>query len=95
MEGAHQWLPTLMIGPGIIACDREANARIAALSVDYAALCASVGVPYLEIAPLLAASPTWSEEAMAGDGAHPNRGGYGIVAEAVSGWSAWRAWVGR
>jgi len=95
LSAAHRWLPTLMIGPGPIACELDANARIAALSSDYAALCARIGVPYLEIVRLLTASSTWSEEAMAGDGAHPNRGGYTVVADAVAGWSAWRAWVER
>src|SRR5262249_24732386 len=48
LEAAPRWLPTLMIGPSTIACDREANARILGLSADYAALCARIGVPYLE-----------------------------------------------
>jgi lysophospholipase L1-like esterase len=95
LEAAQRWLPTLMVGPGTIACDGEANARIFALSRDYAALCARIGVPYLEIARLLMASPTWSEEAMAGDGAHPNRRGYAMVADAVWAWNAWRAWTVR
>jgi lysophospholipase L1-like esterase len=93
LGAAHGWLPTLMIGPAPIADDREANARIRALSADYAKLCQRIGVPYLEIFELLLASTTWIEEALAGDGAHPNRGGYAIVAAAVSEWSAWRAWI--
>jgi lysophospholipase L1-like esterase/GNAT superfamily N-acetyltransferase len=93
LEAAHRWLPTLMVGPSIIAGDQEANARIAALSADYANLCERIGVPYLEICRVLAASPTWLREALAGDGAHPNREGYSIVADAVSGWSSWRRWV--
>jgi acyl-CoA thioesterase I len=93
LTDASRWLPTLMMGPGIIACDREANARIRALSSAYEELCARLAVPYLEIGRLLVASPAWSEEALAGDGAHPNRNGYALVAEAFSQWSAWRRWV--
>jgi lysophospholipase L1-like esterase len=92
LDAAQRWLPTLMIGPAIVADDREANARICALSADYAKVCERIGVPYLEICHLLLASPTWTREALAGDGAHPNRGGYAIVADAVSGWSGWRSW---
>jgi acyl-CoA thioesterase-1 len=93
LDTARRWLPTLMIGPGIIANHSEANARICALSADYAKLCERVGVPYLEICRLLLASPTWTREALAGDGAHPNRDGYTIVADAVSDWPSWRSWI--
>jgi lysophospholipase L1-like esterase len=93
LDTAHRWLPTLMIGPGIIASHDEANARICALSAEYAALCERIGVPYLEVCRLMLASPTWSREALAGDGAHPNRGGYALVADAVSNWRPWRSWI--
>jgi acyl-CoA thioesterase-1 len=93
LGAAQRWLPTLMIGPGIVADDREANERIRSLSADYAELCEQIDVPYLEICELLLASPTWTQEALAGDGAHPNRGGYTIAARAVSNWRSWRNWV--
>jgi acyl-CoA thioesterase I len=92
LREAQRWLPTLMVGPGIVADDREVNARICELSADYAKVCEQFGVPYLEICRLLLASPTWTREALASDGAHPNRGGYAIVADAVSEWSDWRDW---
>ena len=41
LDTARRWLPTLMIGPGIIASDREANARVRALSADYAGVSAA------------------------------------------------------
>lgn len=94
LDAAHRWLPTLMVGPGIIASDREASARICALSADYARLCQRIGVPYLPLCELLLAFPIWSEEALARDGAHPNREGYRRVADAVSTWPAWRSWIG-
>jgi len=90
---ARRWVPTLMVGPSIVADDPGANARVSRLSNALATLCERIGVPYLEIAPLLAASPTWTEEALAADGAHPNRGGYALVAGAVSRWPSWRAWL--
>jgi lysophospholipase L1-like esterase len=93
LDAASRWRPTLMIGPGIVADDREANACICALSTHYATLCQRIGVPYLEICRLLLASPVWTQEALAGDGAHPNRGGYALVANAVSNWGPWRSWM--
>ncbi len=93
LAAARRWLPTLMIGPAIIVSDGAANARICALSADYAELCQRIGVPYLEICRLLLASPTWTQEAFAGDSAHPNRDGYAIVADAVSNWQSWRSWI--
>ncbi len=93
LVAARRWLPTLMIGPGVMASDHEANARIRALSAAYAELCERIVVPYFDIGELLLASPTWTEEALAGDGAHPNRGGYAIVADAVSKWRPWRDWM--
>src|SRR5262249_18408161 len=93
LVAARRWLPTLMIGPGIIADHREANARVLALSADYANLCERIGVPYLDICEPTSATSTWSDEALAGDGAHPNRGGYAIVADAIASWPAWRKWI--
>jgi lysophospholipase L1-like esterase len=90
---AHSWRPTLMVGPGVVSDHAEANARICALSTLYAALCDRIGVPYLEICRALLASATWSREARAGDGAHPNRGGYVLLADMVSDWSSWRSWI--
>lgn len=93
LEAAHRWLPTLVIGPAILADDPKANIRIAELSADYARLCGRIGIPYLEICHLLAASPVWGREASAGDGAHPNRGGYAVVADAIGQWTPWRKWT--
>lgn len=93
LDAARRWVPTLMIGPAIVASDREANSRVCALSAEYATLCERVGVPYLEICRLLLDSAAWTQEALAGDGAHPNRVGYTIVADAISTWRPWRSWL--
>ncbi len=95
LDAARRWLPTLMIGPGIIADSPEVSARIGELSDDYAKLCARIEVPYLDICRLLLDSPTWSREALAGDGAHPNAGGYAIIADAVASWAHWRGWISQ
>jgi acyl-CoA thioesterase I len=93
LKAASNWLPTLMIGPFSIIGEPDANDRIGALSADYAKLCDRLAVPYLEIFRLTLSSPLWMQEVIAGDGAHPNRGGYTLVADAVVNWSAWRAWI--
>ena len=88
---AQSWLPTLMVGP-IIVGDPDADARVASLSAGYASLCAALTIPYLEVFHLAAASETWRREIAAGDGAHPNAAGYGIISAAVAQWPAWQAW---
>jgi acyl-CoA thioesterase-1 len=93
LHEAQSWLPTLMIGPGIIADDMNSNARICSLSADYQRLCERIGVPYLELCHLLLQSSVWTKEALAGDGAHPNRNGYTIAADAVRKWHYWREWM--
>ncbi len=91
LANAQSWLPTLMVGP-IIGGDRDADARIASLSADFASLCAALQIPYLELFRLAARSETWMREIAAGDGAHPNAGGYSIISEAVERWPAWQVW---
>jgi acyl-CoA thioesterase-1 len=95
LNAARDWLPTLMIGPTSAVGSADANDRIGALSAQYASLCELLRIPYLDICRLTLASPVWTQEALAGDGAHPNRGGYSLVADAVSQWSSWRAWISR
>ena len=84
--------PTLMVGPLPVG-DAATDRRIAALSTEFATLCAGLGVPYLDLFDLVAASPVWSREVAQGDGAHPNTGGYGEVAEAFILWAPWRRWI--
>jgi acyl-CoA thioesterase I len=93
LQAARDWLPALMVGPASVADDARANERICALSARYASTCEAVHIPYLEVCRLTLASPVWTLEALAGDGAHPNRGGYALVADAVTHWPAWRAWI--
>jgi len=75
LQAARDWLPTLMIGPASVADGADANERICALSAEYTGLCESLRIPFLEVCRLTLSSPVWTQEALAGDGAHPNRGG--------------------
>lgn len=85
--------PTLMVGPAPVAGDAAHDARAAALAPALGSVCAEFGVPYLDWHRALAVDPTWREEVLAGDGAHPNSGGYGRAAELVEAWPAWRGWI--
>ncbi|BBK31364.1 lysophospholipase L1-like esterase [Stella humosa] len=84
--------PTLMVGPFPI-CDPAVDRRTALLSAELAALCARLGVPFLEVFAIAAGSAAWVGEVAAGDGAHPNAGGYALVAQAFDLWPAWRRWL--
>lgn len=85
--------PTLMVGPpatGNAALDH----RVEALSGRLASLCGDLDVPYLPIFETTAQSEAWRREAAQGDGTHPNREGYALIAGAVLAWQPWRDWVG-
>ncbi len=92
LTAARASRPTLMLGPLPVG-DAAADRRIADLSSGFAALCARIGIPYLSLFDVVAASRTWAREVAAGDGAHPNAGGYAEVADAFMQWAAWRRWV--
>ncbi|MEQ8348119.1 MAG: GDSL-type esterase/lipase family protein [Sneathiellaceae bacterium] len=91
LAAARAGWPVLMVGPPPVG-DGAADRRIAALSDAQAELCGRLGLPFLEVFTPLAATAAWREEAAAGDGAHPNGGGYGALAGLVAGWAAWQAW---
>lgn len=90
LTAAKAWRPTLMIGPPPLS-DPAADARLRALSQDLAQLCAGLAVPFLDVSDSLGASP-WTADAVSGDGAHPNRGGYAALAAVIGAWAGWRAW---
>lgn len=91
LTAAKAWLPTLMVGPLPVG-DKDVDTRVAALSAAFAPLCAPIGLPYLEVFHVAAASAAWVREAVAGDGSHPYAHGYAIVGEAIQRWPAWQAW---
>jgi len=94
LMAAVAWRPTLMVGP-LPICDVAVDRRTRQLSGDFATLCAHLRVPYLDVFDLAAASDTWTREVAAGDGAHPNEGGYAVIAGVVENWTCWRAWIDR
>jgi lysophospholipase L1-like esterase len=85
---------TLVVGPPPIA-EGAQNERIARLSAAFSQVCAAEGVLYLDVFSPLARSGIWRAEVLAGDGAHPNAGGYQELASLVGQWSAWQAWWPR
>lgn len=85
--------PTLMLGPVPLPLLPGADAGIAALSRDLAALAAGLAIPYFDLFTPLAAIDLWRREVSLGDGAHPGAAGYALIAELVEGWAAWREWL--
>jgi lysophospholipase L1-like esterase len=83
-------LPVLVVGPPP-ANDDDQQERIVRLSARFAEVAEERGVPYVDVAGRLRASSTWIREAQAGDGAHPGRSGYALLAELVM--EPWLAWL--
>ena len=94
LEAAGARAPTLMVGPPPVGT-AAADARGATLSADLAGLCGALSIPFLPVAGSLSGCRQWREEAAAGDGAHPNMGGYAALAALVAAWPAWQDWTGR
>ncbi len=89
---ALAWRPTLMIGPPSTA-DAELDLRVRRLSDRIGLLCHDLRVPFLSSWDHVANSDAWRQEALRGDGVHPNREGYALLFSLVSSWPAWRDWV--
>jgi len=90
VDAPKAW-PTLLVGPLPIADDPVANKRIADLSRQAGVFARAHRVPYLDVFSKVHGSPLWQEECEAGDGVHPNSGGYKLVADLVENWGAWQA----
>lgn len=101
---AKDWLPTLWIGPPPVNDDdmpfssapgRErflSSSRNVQLSDMFQDVAADLGVPYLDIFTLLSGHSDWPKYYTKGDGVHPTRDGYAIMADHIIGWDAWRKW---
>lgn len=74
-------MPAFVVGPPPVGDMPEADARLAALSEEFGEICADRGVPFVETLTVLSAGGAWSEEASAGDGSHPQDGGYEQLAQ--------------
>lgn len=99
---AAAWKPVLWVGPTPVVDEDQpfrsaagvdyhfSSPRIAELSDWYASVANELGVPYLDLFTPLSASADWPESFRHGDGVHPREPGYALIAERVTGWSAWR-----
>lgn len=94
LEQARTLAPILLIGPAPIADTPAADSQLQALCGMMAACAGRLGIAYLPIFAALRQNPTWMDEALAADGAHPAAGGYAALADLVRGWSAWQDWFG-
>ena len=84
--------PTAMLGPPWTSVE-DVDEGNGVLSRKLGELCEEIGVPFLSLYEKLKGNEVWAREAEAGDGIHPNAGGYGLISKAVAEWSAWERFV--
>lgn len=92
LSEAKAWLPTVMVGPPPTS-EPVLNDRVRPLCRQFNDLCRELEVPYLPVFDTLIDNPTWMHEVTAGDGAHPNVGGYTALARLIENWEPWRGWL--
>ena len=93
LDWSRERYPTLMVGPPPLVSDTGHDMRVGAISAALVRLCAELSVPFLDLHGPLSNDATWRAETVAGDGAHPNAGGYARAAALVEAWEPWRAWT--
>ncbi|MEV4976430.1 GDSL-type esterase/lipase family protein [Streptomyces scopuliridis] len=92
-ESRRQAIAPMVVGPPpVIDAGEQHLRRITELAGKMAALCQSRGVPFIATTRDLANDPTWTQEAIAGDGGHPGSGGYQKLADIILG-SQWHEWI--
>jgi lysophospholipase L1-like esterase len=89
---AKEMWPTAMLGPPWTSV-KDIDERNGVLSSKLAELCKEIDVPFLPLYQKLEGNGVWAKEAEAGDGIHPNAGGYGLISKAVAEWDAWEKFV--
>jgi acyl-CoA thioesterase I len=93
-ECERRELAALMVGPPPVIDAGESHLRRTSTLADaIATLCRAHDVPFIDTTRLLADDPTWNKEVLAGDGAHPGRGGYQRLADIVLA-GGWQEWIG-
>jgi acyl-CoA thioesterase-1 len=92
---AREWKaePFLMSPPRFPAHVGD-DAAAAAMTAGLAAVCLRKGAAFLDLRTSGCDWDLFWREADAGDGVHPNAGGYASVAAVVASWTPWRAWLG-
>ncbi len=83
-------LPLLVVGPPPTA-DPGQNDRIDMLAALFAASCDEAGIPYVNVFGALLVERRWMDEVRGGDGAHPGRQGYDLLADLLR--PAWLDWI--
>lgn len=81
----------MIIGPPLVA-DPAHNQRIRQLSAAMSPICGQAGIPYLDTSQALASKWAWMNEVKRIDGAHPQAGGYAVLADMVQQWPVWQEW---
>lgn len=77
-------LRAFVVGPPPVGDLPEADARLSALSEEFAEICSDRGVPFAATHAELSEPGPWLEEASAGDGSHPQEGGYERLTELLA-----------
>lgn len=76
-------MPAFVVGPPPIGDLPEADRRLSVLSHDMGLMCAMHATPFVDVHDDLLASSVWMSEISVGDGSHPQKEGYGALAELV------------
>lgn len=92
-ESRRRAIGPLVVGPPPVIDAGEGHLRrTLKLAGEMAALCRRRQVAFIATTRDLAGDFTWTEEAMAGDGAHPGSGGYQRLTEIILAGS-WQEWI--
>ena len=86
--------PTILVGPPPVLDDPRVDARVLETADALEALCAELGVPHVRTFEFVAACTAWRDEAMRGDGTHPNRDGYAALAAELMSSAPFARWCG-
>jgi acyl-CoA thioesterase-1 len=94
-ESEHRATAALVIGPPPVIDAGESHLRrTSKLADEMATLCETRHVPFIATTQTLAGDPTWTREALAGDGAHPGSGGYQRLTDIILA-GPWHEWITR
>lgn len=89
----RQDITPLTVGPPpVIDAGDEHLRRTAKLADEMAALCQAQHVPFIATTLELAHDPTWTQDVMSGDGAHPGSSGYRRLADLILA-GPWHKWL--
>lgn len=83
-------LDVFVVGPPPVG-DPAQDERVRELSAGFAIVARERDVAYVDTLTTLSATPAWTAEAAANDGAHPGAGGYSALAQLIleGGWIGW------